>query len=140
MANEKYTHKIISAFIHVILTFLYFDFLENAHLVIAKTIIGFTILFLINTLFTTFLANREWKQILISLISFICYLIFYLLLSNTIGRSEIKIEGNPVLGMFLLSIGMPVSIIAILSGSIMGIILSINYSNQIAKIKEYLLK
>jgi len=82
---------------------------------------GLCILITINSVMTTFVSRGQWRQLLISVISFILSLFIYMMYLVLTGDPSREVDDNPAEGILLLVLGLPLSFISILFGTLIGI-------------------
>lgn len=119
--------------IHLGLTLIYIEVIlrtdENKFGLIIAT--GLLLLITINTVTTSVVSKGQWRQLFISLVSFIFILFLYCMYLVLVGDPGREVDDNPGAGFFIL-IGLSLSFISILLGTSMGIAV-INLRNQIKK-------
>lgn|GEM_PF-4005226 len=111
------------SFIHLVLTIIYFEVMldtyeDNFGFIVTT---GLCILITINSVMTTFVSRGQWRQLLISVISFILSLFIYMMYLVLTGDPSREVDDNPAEGILLLVLGLPLSFISILFGTLIGI-------------------
>jgi hypothetical protein len=116
--------------LHVIITMIYFNYIlgSNGDYLETRLIIGFVVLILINTIASTFISRGQWRQLLITLISYIIFFFLYLIFLVVTGDPSSEVDDNPSEGLVLIGLGIPSSVISLILGTLLW-----NNNNKIHK-------
>ncbi|MBA2936896.1 hypothetical protein HZF08_01100 [Paenibacillus sp. CGMCC 1.16610] len=115
----------IPSIVHLILTLLYFKYIfgSNGEYLDSRLSHGFIVLFLTNTIISLVVSRGQWRQLLISLMSFIIFYVLYLFYMVATGDPNRDVDENPANGLVLIGIGIPYSFISLFIGTVLGIII-----------------
>ncbi|NOU98787.1 hypothetical protein GC097_01960 [Paenibacillus sp. LMG 31457] len=115
----------IPSILHLILTLLYFKYIfgSNGDYLDTRLFHGFIVLLLTNTITSLIVSRGQWRQLLISLMSFIIFYALHLFFMVVTGDPSRDVEDNPAEGLVLVGLGIPYSVISLLIGTVLGIII-----------------
>ncbi|WP_187274613.1 hypothetical protein [Paenibacillus sp. N3.4] len=127
----------IPSILHLILTLVYFKYIfgSNGDYLDTRLFHGFIVLFLTNTITSLLVSRGQWRQLLISLMSFIIFYALYLFFMVATGDPNRDVEDNPAEGLVLVGLGIPYSVISLFIGTVLGIII-IKLKKQVQKFYE----